>query len=383
MVRTWKRRCEAQLELVGVCRSNSVFDIIPLVKSEVECPFVISDDYYASKPPNDYYVTTGCMVFIASATSSPVNSMIRGAFFNPCRLPSDPCSRKASVSLAELLLVTNIAFTRLPFDPRLTGSREAIWTWPDDVDGKIFRGLDPFANERQSDVLRRFRENRNSINEKDEIPWRLSTEFVSRVVESGGSRSPGATGNTRLAWSKAEGMDSNAGEFCDGIADWWPEDWSMPAGYHVTMPCNSQQTGYRTFDSAFVVERPGSDDQVAVTMRYVHTAVRDPEAYHSRFGTAGFCRRGNYGMPQFVTNTMRICTVDSVNVTYDATVPVKPRFNNGVEEFSSEEYCSDSPYEVPWSIDKAEDSHPSMFTVGNAPMYRFVNFFLKIIQIYN
>jgi hypothetical protein len=142
----------------------------------------------------------------------------------------------------------------------------------------------------------------------------------------------------------------------------------MPAGYHVTLPCDKDQAGYRTFDAAFAVERPDGD--VQVTMRYMHTALRDSELYHSTFGTAGFCRRGAYGMPPVVTNTMRVCTRDAVNVAYDAAVPVRPRFfANNTEEWGAE-YCADSPYDIPWTIDDPAKAHPSMFAVGSIPMYR-------------
>lgn len=107
--------------------------------------------------------------------------------------------------------------------------------------------------------------------------------------------------------------------------------------------------------------------------RYAHTALRDSADYHSTFGTAGFCRKGSYGMPRYVTNTMRVCTRDSINVQYDATVPVSPTFQgDGSVQFSDMEYCSDTPYDVPWTVDSVDVAHPSMFSVGNAPMYRSV-----------
>ena len=77
-------------------------------------------------------------------------------------------------------------------------------------------------------------------------------------------------------------------------------------------------------------------------------------------------------MPQHVTNTMRVCTKDSVNVQYDAAVPVKPRFEGGVQAFSDKEYCSDSPFDVPWTVEDRAKAHPSMFSTGNAAMYRWV-----------
>lgn len=90
-------------------------------------------------------------------------------------------------------------------------------------------------------------------------------------------------------------------------------------------------------------------------------------------------------MPQFVTNTMRLCTKDAANAAaagggppmYDATVPVKPLYRtNGSATtttpiFSDEEYCSESPYDVPWSFeDAAMVENPSaMFSVGCVPMW--------------
>ncbi len=55
----------------------------------------------------------------------------------------------------------------------------------------------------------------------------------------------------------------------------------MPVGYHVTLPCSKDQAGYRTFDSAFAIDR-GDGSMNVVRMRYLHTTLRDQDAYHSR-----------------------------------------------------------------------------------------------------
>ena len=74
------------------------------------------------------------------------------------------------------------------------------------------------------------------------------------------------------------------------------QDWTKPVGYHVTVPCSKDQTGLRTFDAAFAVERspkivkkndPGQAEEkvellTVVEIKYMHTTLRDPEAYHSR-----------------------------------------------------------------------------------------------------
>jgi hypothetical protein len=55
-------------------------------------------------------------------------------------------------------------------------------------------------------------------------------------------------------------------------------------GYHVTLPCSKDQAGYRTFDSAFAIDRGDGTMSVStvVQMRYLHTTLRDHDAYHSR-----------------------------------------------------------------------------------------------------
>lgn len=100
-----------------------------------------------------------------------------------------------------------------------------------------------------------------------------------------------------------------------------------------------------------------------------------------RYGTAGFCRTGSYGMPQFVTNTIRLCTKDTAgSAMHDATVPVRPLYRvNGSDTTTTTapsydsivEQCSDNPYDVPWSFDNpdAVENPAAMFSLGNVPMW--------------
>lgn len=98
--------------------------------------------------------------------------------------------------------------------------------------------------------------------------------------------------------------------------------------------------------------------------------------FSTRYGTASFCRTGTYGMPQFVTNTIRLCTKDAANATYDPYVPVKPLYgsagtNPTFAEGDGDEMCSTSPTDVPWSMeDAAASENPaSTFAVGSVPMW--------------
>ena len=79
-------------------------------------------------------------------------------------------------------------------------------------------------------------------------------------------------------------------------------------------------------------------------------------------------------MPQFVTNTMRVCTRDASGATYDAAVPVKPLFHNSsvLPTFEgSEEMCSETPFDVPWSMEDAAaaENPAAQFSLGCVPMW--------------
>lgn len=369
----WRIKCEAQLDLLGVCSSNGVFRMIPDPQVPQACPYAISDPYTTQSSERRWYVTPGCLLYVSEPGQDD------GAFFDPCRMPSRPCGallHNASSAVPSLGLqgvLDHAEHTLLPFDPRRVGSEEALGAWPVDFQGSSPAG--PAGDEALEAAASRLVSWRSS---GTQVPWRLSEAFVAHATDPDARLPVGNAKGAHSGWAKAEGFANETAEFCDGIADWWPEDWNKPVGYHVTVPCNKQHTGYRTFDAAFAVDR-GTDEEEGdilqvVTMRYHHTMLRDPSLYHNRFGASGFCRSGTYGMPMFVTNTMRVCTRDAhPSVQYDAAVPVKPRYGASPSSpvlFSDEEFCSDSPEEVPWSLDDRTLSHPAMFAVGNVPMYR-------------
>lgn len=71
----------------------------------------------------------------------------------------------------------------------------------------------------------------DAANKGANIPWRLSKEFIEDVFMEGGAkvRAKGSVGNTKVngkkGWGASEGLatDGEAAEFCDSIADWWPD----------------------------------------------------------------------------------------------------------------------------------------------------------------
>ena len=71
---------------------------------------------------------------------------------------------------------------------------------------------------------------------------------------------------------------------------------------------------------------------------------------------------------------MRVCTRDASGATYDAAVPVKPLFHNSsvLPTFEgSEEMCSETPFDVPWSMEDAAaaENPAAQFSLGCVPMW--------------
>lgn len=333
---TWRARCEVQLEMVGMCKSNGVFEIIPEVEKAYECPFQVVDPAYESR---EYYVIpTSCIVYVGGVTN---------AFFDPCK-PQGSCSEHRNVTVGEL--IGNADDFELQFDVRDLGRGDALGVWPvqfmsgnEAVDAQMKEIVDGMVSKR---VVR-------------EAPWRLRSVFAQEVVQNGKVQNLRHDGDAGRSWATSEGFSSGEAAFCDSVVDWWPSDWTKPVGYHVTVPC--QNASWRTFDSAFVVQYDA--DRYVATMRYVGNAMRHRTRSISEYGMSGFCRRGVYGQPMFETNTVRVCTRDSKGATYDGSAPIKPSWD-GVS-FEDEEHCSTTPYEVPWSVDEGDETmDPTMFSTG-------------------
>ena len=250
----WHRRCGAQLHLLHLCRGLGVFRarLVPAV-----CPhFTLSPQ---AQTLEGAYVTKECLVGTRA-----------GAFYDPCR-----CVECAGDKLRELDLafVLRTDQCRLRFDPR----RDSL-TAPDAPLGWISAGEHPLP---------------------DPAARLLSARTFAREVLA----DPDAAGNTASStngWWQAEGLMAETGELCDGVLDWWPEEWAHPVGYHVTVPCDANDTAYRSFAQAFAWE----DGELV----YQHDLMRDAALADSHFGVGGLCRRGSFGMPLFETNTMAYCT---------------------------------------------------------------------------
>lgn len=335
IVGEWRARCSAQLDMLGVCNSNRIFNIVPTRIRDYNCPFKVAD----SENVSTYYVTSGCIMFLADDD----------AFFDPCA-ESSLCTSQ-SLTLDEVRLCQTCP---LPLDVREIGANDTLGVFP-----VRFLSGNSTHDEEMSVLGTLLRVEREEG--KSELPWRLMPAFA-RVI-SGGS----AVGNVphSKSWWDAEGFagQNNSALFCDAIQDWWPLNWTMPAGYHVTLPCKDPV--HRTFDSAFAVRFDADGNKFMV---FHSMLLRNQTSFANDHGVGGFCRRSNYGMALHTVNTMRVCTKDAQGVKFDPSVPIKPSWPEGAY---GDEYCSQSAFDTPWNIDDAtkDTVHPGMFSVGHVPFY--------------
>ena len=291
----WRVRCEGQLALLALCKGLGVFQ--PPVNPgnrQFECPFSVST-------AGDVYMTPGCLVHK------------EGSFYDPCGCAGFECgpTKPAFVSFTPNC--------RISFDPRgMLGDNIPLGGW------KV-SPLEAFDRRR----------------------------FAEAVLDA-------RLGNTLRdgSWSKDEGFLNTTGQFCDMLADWWPSDQTLPVGYHATVPCSADETGYRSFDTAFAVERTEGQYTVA-RLVYQHDLTRRADSVDSQAGAGGVCRGSNFGLPMVQTNTMQVCTRQQAGEALDPAVPLaQPQTAYGQEQCGGE---------VPWFDPSGALQDSALYSLGTVP----------------
>lgn len=302
----WRVRCEGQIALLALCKGLDAFQPpIDVSHRTFPCPFSIS----LSNNYSDVYMTPGCLVHTG------------GRFYDPCNCPTFACGPSRPYFNH---------FTpscQIPFDPRNMTA--------------------------------------------DSIPlggWKVSPleVFDQAGFAASALASKDAVGNLPRGadWTQAEGFLNTTGRHCDALADWWPQDQTVPVGYHATTPCASDDIGYRTFDSAFAVERttvPG--EFTLVRLVYEHDLTRDAAVVDTQLGGGGVCRASNLGLPLIQTNQMRICTrQQAAPDTLDPAIPGAP-----APAAYGQEQCSADSTTIPWFDPTGTLQDSALHSVGTVP----------------
>jgi hypothetical protein len=324
----WHRRCGAQLHLLHLCVNLGVFRP-PTIEDSSECRHFKLSQSDPLVPRSSAYATTECLVGA------------NGLFYDPCRCI--PCVGDGS-SVLDLGFVLRTERCKLRFDARTmldSGTVAIPVGW--------FDGVHPLPDPASS---------------------LLRPEFAREAVED--ADAVGNTDENASSWWQAEGYmttgGDGAGEFCDGVLDWWPEDWDFPVGYHVTVPCDADDTAYRSFAQAFAL------DEERGTLVYQHDLLRDAALADSHYGVGGLCRRGSFGMPLFEVNGMRYCTSHPTGngSQEDFTVPRTRSAREAVQW--TEMKCMPTSKDLPWPDSERQTQYAgvnkydaSLYSVGSVP----------------
>jgi hypothetical protein len=305
----WRTRCESQIALLSMCKGLDVFRPPVEFRNRIfSCPFSIS-----LSDSSDVYMTPGCLVHSG------------GVFYDPCNCPGFECG-PSKPAFSQFTAVC-----RIPFDPRnITGDLVQLGGW--------------------------------RVSPVEVFDRHGFTESILTAGEGAGNVKRGGD------WTQTEGMLKDTGRHCDMISDWWPEGQTLPVGYHATTTCSSDETGYRTFDSAFAVERTSAPGQFTVVkMVYQNDLTRAASTVDTMAGGGGVCRSSNVGLPMVQTNRVRICTRsqtggDSLD---PAIQPNSPIYAVPLPDsaFSGMERCSEDSLETVW-YDTTEMQDSALYSVG-------------------
>ena len=322
----WHRRCGAQLHLLQLCVNLDVFRP-PTLEDNDQCRHFKLSESDPLVSSSRAYVTRECLIGA------------NDVFYDACRCI--PCVGDSS-SVLDLAMVLQTEKCKLRFDARTVLDRGTA------IPIGWFDGEHPLPDPASS---------------------LLRTEFAREIVDD--TDAVGNTDNTDLHWWQADGymmMTEGRGEFCDGVLDWWPEDWDFPVGYHVTVPCDASDTAYRSFAQAFAL------DEERGTLVYQHDLLRDAALADSHYGVGGLCRRGSFGMPLFEVNTMRYCTSHPVGngSQEDFTVPRMRSAREAVQW--TEMKCMPTSKDLPWPNSQQQTQYAgvnkydaSLYSVGSVP----------------
>ena len=316
-VAVWRRRCDAQLHLLHLCVNLGVF------RRRLEIgPATPRCKHFQPVETGSIYTTPQCLL------------SVDGVFYDPCRCV--PCVGDAGRALNVSDILRRGEACKLRFDPRTLLEPGAPIGWTD--------GVPPIATS------------------TDETAWLLRADFAARIVDD-----PDATGNTARhdadRWWDAEGPMEENSAFCDTVVDWWDEAWDFPVGYHVTVPCDANETAYRSFAQAFAL------DEARHALVYQHDLLRDADLADTHFGAGGLCRSSNFGMPMHETNNMRYCTSIPDGGGEDFTLPVGGGADRAPHGWTTMR-CTQSSQELPWPSGDLQTNklyQAAHFSVGTVP----------------
>jgi hypothetical protein len=210
-MRSWRRRCRAQLEVVAMCRVRGVFESTPAdqgLAAAADCPFTVWD---ITRFPA-VYLTRTCLLYAD------------GAFYDVC-LCEDCAGKSYSVAFVKAC--------PLPLDVRaLTRGAGGGFRWPSELG----------ANETAA------RAALQALLAAEEQP---ALDGAALLRDAFDAPRLGAFNTPPVGrWFEAEGFSAKgAAHHCDSVADWWPEVLALSCRAFTSTSTNTCDDASRTGSS--------------------------------------------------------------------------------------------------------------------------------------
>ena len=281
--KTWAKRCEIQLEQIGICLLRDVYNLVPKARStdptQYNCTFSLHE-HALTRCQNLFYITDNCIV------------MCNGLFYDPCRCADvDSC--------AEIAFGPNTCSDGILLDVREFSESENTMlqslNWPTEI--SLQEGGSEEIDLTLLGVL-----NKSSFVYHD---FHKIQSIINQYIQ------------TR---NVVEGTAPDS--FCDDLIDYWPADAQHPVGYHPTCACNREDTNMRGFDNwmSTPIGKDGDDfTHVIETLR-----MRNMTEFSSQFGSSHtLCDQFVYGKERLELNPFFFESLWNEQETADFHIPLQ------------------------------------------------------------
>ena len=262
----WRRRCQGQLEQVGICNLRGVYALSPNSshKSAAHCPYTVPLHHSC----RSFYVTDNCLL------------MCNGVIYDPCLCDG---AVDCNISFAE----ETCASARIMLPPSsafdLASMHWPVTVWPSRLSTV------------HQDLLDEVNDNMTVYG----MPFYLDDDMSDYVL---------------MHTDKAEGDLQDA--FCDDLTDYMDPTAQHPVGYHPTTSCFKSETNMRGFTSWMTT---GGDSAWSIDP----VRVRNMSSYSTTLGSAHLtCDATVYGIRGHTLNNLFMESKWSTMSRADAAVPV-------------------------------------------------------------
>ena len=294
LVATWRQRCIAQQQQVGICELRGVYDVRPPDDEYAPpstCAFTMGDVSGLPGGCEFHYITAQCLVYCR------VPGQSKGNFYDPCLCGS-------GCTAGTIHAFTAAGCTAISPDVRHFVTSETVrlqsMHWPGEVPGD-----EAATNKEALDALLKTLPVGSASVDEAALLASMKTHVEASLVKS----------------NAAEGQPP-ASMYCDDLFDYWDGTAQHPVGYHPSTACACENTRVRGFKSWMSA---AADNGLRQPWRVDPRRFRNFTQFSAAYGSAHLtCDRSVYGRQGVPLNPFFLESRWNSARAADPAVPVPP-----------------------------------------------------------